>query len=117
MVANTSWESLEVLFNEMRPILVKAGIQAYLRQRKYRIDALNRAFDWLHRLKMSKEYREFLNIWLLLPEEVWKRYKLFQISELREQELLKEASRKLRIRWQAKRPAIFNKKKERKING
>lgn len=116
MVAKTANETINSLLDEMRPLLLIAGVpkeQIRVRSGKPQIQTLSRAFDWLHDLKMSLEYRAMVIVWKLLPESTWKRYDLYQITGLREQELLKTAKKKLLKLWKTKRPSIFNKDKKR----
>lgn len=121
MVAKTSMETIRLLLNELLPTLVKAGIpdkQLRIRNGKHRTEACSRAFDWLHDIKIGVEHQEYKKVRALLPEVTWFHYELFGIEGLREQELLSEASKKLRARWRRKRPAMFNSDlKKRDRNG
>lgn len=115
-VALTGLETMDNLLNEMRPLLLVVGVpeeQINIQSSKHRADALARAFDWLHDLKMSSEYKHTAHIRSLLPEKVWKRYKLFAIEDLREQVLLNISKKDLLKKWRTKRPAMFNKNKKR----
>ena len=113
-IAHTSLESINILLNELRPLLLEAGIpnsQIRLKSKKPTIVTLNRAFDWLHNLKLSKEYREMEYIFGLLSPEIWKRYQLFEIIDLEEQKLLNNAKKKLLKRWRNNRPTTLGTKK------
>ncbi len=89
-----------------------------MRTGKHRVPACNRAYDWLHDIKISHELQEYRKVRALLPESTWENYDLFGVGGLREQLLLREAVNKLRARWRKKRPAMFNSdhKKERGQN-
>lgn len=122
MVAKTSLETIVELLLELKPVLIKAGIpekQLRIRRGKHRVPACNRAFDWLHDIKLGTEYQEYKKVRALLPETTWDRYILFEIEGLREQKLHEQAAQKLRARWRRKRPAMFNSdlKKKVKTNG
>lgn len=117
MVANTSGETINSLLDEMRPLLIVAGIpqkQIRIRDGRLQIKTLSAAFDWLHDFKMSSEYEELVAVWGLLPEATWKRYKLFEIQDLREQVLLAEAVKKIARKWRSKRPGVFNANRKRR---
>lgn len=117
MAVKTADETINGLLYEMRPMLLVAGVpkeQIRIRNTKHQINTVNRAFDWLHDLLLSPEYRKFVKIWKLRPEIIWARYKLYGIEGLREQELLEAAGKKLLKRWKTKRPSMFNKDKIRK---
>lgn len=88
--------------------------QIRIRNGNHKTKALAKAFTWLHDLKLCFEYQYFVEIRSLLPEETWKHYELFEIEGLREQSLLEAASKKLRVQWRKKRPAMFNQDKKRK---
>ncbi len=111
----TAVESINALLNEVKPALLIAGVLEgciKIKEGKHRIDAYNRAFDWLHNLKMSAEYTNLLKVRGLLPEATWRRYEAFEITDLREQILLSEAKRKLLSCWCKKRPAMFRRTKK-----
>ncbi len=111
----TAAESINILLTEVKSTLLMAGVPEkclQIKDGKHRIDAYNRAFDWLHNLKLSVEYINLLKIRGLLPEATWRRYDAFEITDLREQILLSEAKRKLLKRWTHKRPAMFKRHKK-----
>ncbi len=111
----TATESINFLLDEVKPALLMIGVPKQcirIKEGKHRIDAYNRAFDWLHDLKMSAEYINLLKVRALLPEGTWRRYDAFEITDLREQILLSEAKRKLLKRWSHKRPAMFKRNKK-----
>ncbi len=111
----TATESINLLLSQVKPALLMAGVPVQcvqIKEGKHRIDAYNRAFDWLHNLKMSVEYANLLKVRRLLPEDTWRRYDTFEITDLREQILLSEAKRKLLKRWCTKRPAMFKRSKK-----
>ncbi len=111
----TAIESINILLNEVKPALLIAGVPEgciRIKEGKHRIDAYNRAFDWLHNLKMSIEYINLLKVRALLPEATWRRYETFGLTDLREQILLSEAKRGLLKRWCTKRSAMFKRSKK-----
>ncbi len=116
MIARTSDETINSLLDEMRPLLIVAGVpkgQIRVRSGKLQIATLSKAFDWLHNLKMSPTFEDLIKVWKLRPESTWGRYKLYQIDGLKEQELLGVASKKVLKLWKTKRPLIFNKDRKR----
>ena len=119
MVAKTSNETLKGLLNEMRPLLIVAGVpkeQIRVRDGKLQIVTLSKAFDWLHNLKMSSEFSVLVKVRRLLPEETWKMYKLHEIDGLREVTLLEDASKKVAKLWKSGRPRVFNKNRKTRSN-
>lgn len=117
MVAQTSIETIQALLDKLKAILLIAEIpeeQLRVRSGKHRINALSRAFNWLHDFSISPELEEFKSIRALLPEETWENYSLYDITDLREQYLLKQAAQRLGSRWRKKRPAMFNSDIKRK---
>ena len=112
MVAKNARETIQTLLTEMRPLLLLASCpkhQIRVRSGSHRIQSCSTAFDWLHNLYLSDAYSDVKKIYNLLPEETWRRYKLFNFEGLREQELLKNACRALWLAWRKKRPSLFNK--------
>ena len=96
----------------MKPLLVVAGVPKYqirIRSGKHKIETYARAFDWLHDLYMSDAYHQVKYVYNLLPEEIWQRYKLFEIEGLCEQIMLEAACKELFKAWRSKRPQLFNK--------
>ncbi len=75
----------------------------------HKIKTCAAAFDWLHDLFLSEEYNAVKKFYSLLPAETWRRYTLFEIEGLREQELLRNACKALWLAWRKKRPSLFNK--------
>lgn len=117
MVAQTSSETINGLLEEMRPLLIVAGVpkgQIRVRDGRLQIKTLSAAFDWLHDLRMSKEFSELVNVRKLLPEATWKRYTLYEIDGLREQKLLEVAAKKVAKKWKSKRPPVFNPNRKRR---
>ena len=111
----TAAESINLLLSQVKPTLLMAGVPEQcirIKDGKHRIDAYNRAFDWLHNLKMSSEYVNLLKVRALLPEDTWRRYDTFEITDLREQILLSEAKRGLLKQWSYRRPAMFKRSKK-----
>ena len=119
MVAKTSGETLKGLLDEMRPLLIVAGVpkgQIRVRDGRLQITTLSKAFDWLHDLKISSEFTELVKVRKLLPEATWKRYKLYEIEGLREISLLEAASKKVAKLWKSGRPRVFNKNRKTRAN-
>ncbi len=71
-----------------------------------------KAFDWLHDLKLSVEYSNYLEVRDLLPEEIWDNYKILEVTGLIEIEMLGIAASKLRKLWKQNRPPLFNRDRE-----
>jgi hypothetical protein len=111
-----AWENVELLLNEMRPLLAQAGIPE--RQLKMpdakpediKTERFVEIFDWLHRLKLGNEYQQVAKVRRLVPEAQWERYQLFEITGLQEQLLLEQANIKLRKAWKHNRPHFFGRK-------
>jgi len=104
--------SVELLLNEMKPILLAAGVpkyQIHMRSGRHKISTCNTAFDWLHHVKISPEYAAMVYVWGLLPEEVWERYEKFGLTDTREQLMLISASKDLLKLWKKSRPRLFGK--------
>ncbi len=119
MIAKTSSETLKELLNEMRPLLIVAGVpkeQIRVRDGKLQIETLSKAFDWLHNLKMSPVWSELVKVRKLLPEATWKKYKLYELEGLREIDLLDDASKKVAKLWKSGRPRVFNKNRKTRSN-
>lgn len=98
----------------MKPLLVLAGIstkQINIRNPNAKIDTFLKAFDWLHDVKMSKEYEEINYVWRLVPAITWDRYEKLGITDLREQVMLEKAKKALLKLWKTNRPKIFGTKK------
>jgi len=112
MVAKDARSSLENLLNEMRPLLLVAGVpthQIRMRSGRHKIATCVKAFDWLHDIYLSEEYRQIKYVWSLLPPEVWKRYETVSLEDTREQILLSNAQVALLKLWKNKRPRLFGK--------
>jgi len=119
MVAQTSNETINGLLEEMKPMLIVAGVpkgQIRVRDGRLQIKTLSAAFDWLHDFRMSEEFSELVKVRKLLPEATWKRYKLYEIDGLREQKLLEVAMKKVARKWKSKRPSVFNPNRKRRDN-
>lgn len=115
MVAKDTRETIVNLLKKMKSLLVVAGIAStHIRMRpgRHQIKTCAKAFDWLHELYISSEYKELEYIYSLRTPEIWKRYKILEIEGLREQVLLEKASKKLLKRWRNKRPALFGKNRK-----
>lgn len=119
MVAQTSNETINGLLDEMRLLLLVAGVpkgQIRVRDGRLQIKTLSAAFDWLHDFKMSAEYIELVKVRKLLPEATWRHYKLYEIEGLREQKLLITAAKKVAKKWKSGRPKVFNPNRKRRNN-
>jgi len=102
------------LFDEMRPILIEAGINFKFyelpEKDQVKVEWCHEALNWLKEIYESV-YKDTLKIKELLPEEIWLRYKLWgDFDEHREVILLNTALRKLHSRMVVlKRPIFFKK--------
>ena len=104
MVAQTSSETINSLLEEMKPLLLVAGVpegQIRVRDGRLQIKTLSAAFDWLHNFKMSKEFTELIKVRKLLPEATWRHYTLYEIDGLREQKLLEVVTKKVAKKWKS----------------
>lgn len=116
MVVKDTRDSLTGLLIIMKSILLAAGIpeeQIRMRSGQHQIKTCAKTYDWLHDLYMSNAYQDVRAIWRLVDPETWRRYKLFEIDGLKEQELLECASKKLRKAWKTKRPRLLGKDRKR----
>ena len=99
----------------MKPLLISARVparQINIRNPKAKIDTLLNAFDWLHDVKMSKEYENIEYVWGLVTPETWERYEKLNITGLREQNMLESAQKALLKLWKTNRPKIFGTKRD-----
>lgn len=108
------WSQLENLLSEMRPLLVDAGIPEKQVQmpigklpEDIKIDQYVKAFDWLHELKISREWEVLVAAKALLPQAAWANYKALNMKGLREQVILESAQALVRKAWRNKRPSFF----------
>ncbi len=100
----------------MRSTLTLSGIppqQINIRKKQFILRTYVDAFDWLHELKISPEYKEFLAVRRLLSDETWATYKLLGLTGLVETDLLAATCSALKKRWKNNRPPIFNKNREK----
>ncbi len=105
---------LKRLLNEMKSLLLVARVpakQINIRTSAPKIDTLNKAFDWLHEIKLSHQWEDLKKAWAMLPEETWEKYKVFGIEGLAEQKILVSAQKALLALWKTNRPKIFGTKK------
>jgi hypothetical protein len=110
----TAWSQVESLLNELRPLLVEAGIQEHQVKMptgrevdEIPIPQYVKAFDWLHELKISREWEVLLAAKALLPQLAWDNYKALGMRGLREQVILESAQLAIRKAWKDKRPSFF----------
>lgn len=92
------------LHNLMKNLTIEAGVSD-IRYNSIIVDIddfneeeLKKILEWLYQIR-EHEYEALKKIKDLLPDEMWERYDLFNITGLTEQGLLKEAKRKLRDVW------------------
>lgn len=107
---------LKGLLSDMKELLVAASIpksQINVRKGKHKIDTYNKAFDWLHELFIHLDYRHHKYVYNLVTPETWKRYKIHNVTGLREQIMLQKSSKTIRALWKIKRPQIFGRDKVR----
>ena len=115
MIAKTSSESLQSLLDGARITLIAAGVpplQINIRKKKFQISSYVKAYDWLHDLKLSEEYTNYVKVRALLPEETWTNYITCNYTGLAEMDMLLLAGSKLKKRWKKDRPPLFNKDRE-----
>jgi hypothetical protein len=96
----------------MREVLLVAGVpieQIRMRNGCHKIQTCAKAFDWLHQLYISPEFKELERVYNLLPVEVWIRYNLLEVTDTREQLMLIKAKDKVIKLWRKKRPQLFGK--------
>lgn len=110
----TAWNNVETLLNEMKPLLVEAGVPerqvAMPKGREpeeIKINQYSDAFDWLHDLKMSPAWESLLRAKALLPDHAWANYKAIGIKGSREQIILERAQAGVRRGWKQNRPSFF----------
>ena len=97
-------KSIEAHVAEMRELTLAAGVPESTFNQIVEVDQNLTIEDLENRLAFlehtrNNEYWEVLNIWRLLPPEIWNRYEQFGESQLREQKLLRDARKKLRKVW------------------
>jgi ribosomal protein S6 len=95
---------LEALHKEMRELTLGAGVKPEVYDIFCVIDPgiseeeIQEKWLFLNEVRKTA-YQSVLEIWRLLPPEVWQRYKEFLETGLREQRLLKERQKVLRFIW------------------
>lgn len=92
-------EEIKKLHEEMRSLILESGVS------ESRYDSILKkkgveVLDILKRVK-EKEYKEALEIKSLLPQEIWDRYIVMGMEDLREQVLLAERLKLLKKVWYA----------------
>lgn len=96
--------SIQVHVDEMREITLAAGVPEATFAKILEVDSdltqedLENRHAFLARVR-EEEYRSVLEIWRLLPPEIWKRYEDLGMQQLREQKLLRTARKALRKVW------------------
>lgn len=95
---------LHELHEEMKLYTLKAGVN----EKKYdsvlkdletfSVEEVKELCEWLTEIK-NNQYKEYVKIRNLLPEDRWIAYKLHCVVGLKEQKLLKEAGVKLKRMW------------------
>ncbi len=65
------------------------------------IEDLENRLEFLNEVRWA-EYQRVVEIWRLLPPDIWQRYADFGETQLREQKLLKAARKELRRVWRKK---------------
>lgn len=98
----------------MRELTLAAGVS----EKKYdklvagldrrRVDTLRTYYSWLSAVRAGA-YQAVLEIWRLLPPEIWNRYDEWGEEGLREQVLLDERRLTLRKVWNAAKPSTKQK--------
>lgn len=98
-------DQMKLLHEEMRGLTIRSGIK----EPDYNIIATEvtettplevqqKVSEFLEQV-YNEGYKPAKEIWNLLPEEVWERYKTFNITGLREQLLLEEKLTIIRKSW------------------
>lgn len=110
----TAWDNVEALLWQMRPLLVEAGVPERQVQMptgrdpsEIKIPQYVKAFDWLHELRISREWQTLVAAKALLPQSAWDNYKAMGMHGLREQLILESAQLAIRKAWKTKRPTFF----------
>lgn len=111
-----AWDDVQKLIDEMRPLLLQAGIPE--RQTKMpeaepeeiKSERYVEIYDWLHALKLSSEWDTVKKARGLVKEYVWVNYKATGVQGLQEQIILENANIKLRKIWKRNRPFFFGRK-------
>ena len=110
MLAQDARDSITSLLDKMRPVLLASKVpatQIHMKRGRFRIDTCIKAYDWLHDLYISDEYKKVYNVWKLVDPATWKRYELHGFEGLREQLLVEELGKGLLRAWRDKRPKLF----------
>lgn len=113
---NQAWDNVQSLINEMRPLLLQAGIPERqiimpdAKPEEIKSERYIEIFDWLHDLRMSPEWASAAKARSLVKEYVWANYKATGVQGLQEQIILEAANIKLRKAWKRDRPFFFGRK-------
>lgn len=60
---------------------------------------LQELFEWLRGI-YENQYKQLKYVWTLLTPEMWEKYKTFNIEGTREQGMLKDAKKAMRLVWE-----------------
>jgi len=110
-----AWIKIETMLNEMRPLLIEAGIlqdRLLMPQGDPRRIRCAGPLAWLT-VVHDTAWAEANKIKRLLPQEIWDYYKIQEFQDMREQVMLEAALKKLVKAWKTERPSFFR----RKLNG
>jgi hypothetical protein len=98
-------KAIEILVTEMRDLTIRSRVPENTYNKIIQVDQnlspeeLTNSLVFLRTVKLN-EYREVLDIWKLLPPNVWDMYWNLGERNLREQKLLRDAQRSLRTVWE-----------------
>ena len=94
-----------LLHNNMRKLTLEAGVpktryeSVLLDVEDFKPEEVVELYDWLNKI-WNNEYRKVEDIKKLLTDEVWARYDLYKVTGLREQILLRDAKKELKLLWE-----------------
>jgi len=107
------YQKFNNLLNEMKELLLIADIPKYqinIRYNQPKTKTVLDAFDWLHDLFLSGEFKQLKYVWGLLPKKTWDQYEKLGIKELTEQKMLEDAKKAVLKKWKSKRPRLIGRK-------
>jgi hypothetical protein len=97
-------EQIAALQAEMRDITLAAGVSEEMFMKLQEVDVTTQKYHFQERLQFLQnvreaEYQQIVDVWKLLPPNVWQMYLDLGRTSLREQKLLNAARKKLRSVW------------------
>lgn len=98
-------EALKALHVEMRKFTIECKINEeiydkFLPEKLESLseDDLDPYYNLFTRIRRN-QYKAYFDVRILLSDEIWQRYRDFDIRTLREQVLLKQAAKNIRMAW------------------